>query len=116
MAKLHVGGQVSFVGDRSVYAQSVDAGVDGASTALLAATGGLPEIVFRQALWRLYARYEIDKRSDLRVDLVHQGSKWTDWAWAYNGVPFRDAAAATVGQPVRQNVGFIGLSYIHRWP
>jgi len=115
LARLDLGADLSFVYDRSVHAQTPDALADGASVALLAASGGLPEIVFRQALTKLHARYEFDKRSAVRVDLVHQWSKWNDWAWGYGGVPFTYADGTSVGQPAIQQVTFIGVSYIHRW-
>ena len=93
-----------------------DALTDAADATLLAASGGLPDIVWRQANLTLYGRYELDKRSTVRLDLLHQRSTWTDWAWAANGVPFRYSDGTTVGQLPRQRVTFIGLSYIHRWP
>ncbi len=114
-AKLDLGADISFVNDRSVYAQTPDALADGVSVSLLAASGGLPEIVFRQALTKLHARYEFDKRSAVRVDLVHQWSKWNDWAWGYAGVPFTYSDGTTVGQPTIQQVTFIGVSYNYRW-
>lgn len=116
IAKLEIGARLSFVDDRSVYDQTPDADTHAADAALLAAAGGLPEIVFRQAVWTLYGRYELTPRSALRLDLVYQRSKWTDWTWAYNGVPFTYSDGSTVGQQPRQNVGFVGVSYIHRWP
>src|SRR6185369_13195232 len=88
MAKLDVGGSLSFLQDRSTFAQSLDttAGLD--SVALLAATGGLPDIVFRQATLKLFGKYTLDKQSAVRVEVGHQRSTWTDWAWNFNGTPF----------------------------
>ena len=43
MANLEVGGNLSFMDDRSEYAQTLDAGAGGEAAALLAATGGLPD-------------------------------------------------------------------------
>lgn len=116
MAKVEVGANLSYVDDTSVYAQTLDATVDSASRALLAATGGLPDIVYRQTLLKLYGRYELDKRSELRLDVVHQRSTWTDWTWFYNGVPFTYSDGTTVGQQPRQSVTFVGLRYVYRWP
>jgi len=114
-AKIEVGGSLSFIDDKSVYAQTLDATADAASAALLAATGGLPDIVFRQTTLKLFGRYELNKRSELRLDLVHQRSTWTDWAWGYNGVPFTYSDGTTVSQQPRQSVTFLGLSYVYRW-
>lgn len=116
MTRLEIGVNLSYIDDRSVYAQVPDALTNAADAALLTATGGLPDIVMRQTAWTLYGRYELDKRSELRLDLVHQRSNWTDWTWAYNGVPFTYSDGATVGQQPRQNASFVGLRYVHRWP
>ncbi|HEY2926061.1 MtrB/PioB family decaheme-associated outer membrane protein [Piscinibacter sp.] len=114
-ARLTVGGGVSFINDRSVYAQALDASADAASAALLAATGGLPDIVFRQTTVKLFGRYELNKRSELQLDLVHQRSTWTDWAWVYNGVPFSYSDGTTINQQPRQRVTFLGLRYVYHW-
>lgn len=113
---IELGASLALVDDRSVYTQTLDATADGASAALLAATGGLPDIVFRQAVLKLYGRYQVNKQSEWRLDLWHQRSSWSDWTWGYNGVPFAYSDGTTVGQPLRQHVSFVGLRYIHRWP
>ncbi|MDH3209599.1 MAG: MtrB/PioB family decaheme-associated outer membrane protein [Burkholderiaceae bacterium] len=112
---IEVGGSVAFVNDRGIYAQTLDATADGASVALLAATGGLPDIVFRQTTLKLYSGYKLSEQSNVRVDLVHQRSTWSDWGWGYNGVPFTYSDGTTVSQQARQSVTFIGLRYIFRW-
>ena len=116
ISKVEVGANLSYVDDTSVYAQTLDATVDAASRALLAATGGLPDIVYRQTLLKLYGRYLIDKRSEVRLDVIHQRSTWTDWTWFYNGVPFTYSDGTIVGQQPRQSVTFVGLRYVYRWP
>lgn len=115
MARLQVGAQLAWLNDRSRYRQTLGPLVDGAGTSLLDATGGLPDIVFRQAAWTLYARYELDKRSEVRVDLVHHRSAWTDWAWGYGGVPFSYSDGTTVAAPAHQAASVVGVSYVYRW-
>ena len=114
-AKFELGGGITFFNDRNEYAQALDPFADGASVALLAATGGLPDVVFRQTTLRLYGRYEIDKSSAARIDLVHQRSHVADWAWAYNGVPFTYADGTTLDQKLNQAVTFVGVTYTYRW-
>lgn len=116
VAKLEIGAQLAYVDDRSVYDQLPDALTDAADATLLAASGGLPDIVWRQTNLTLYGRYELDKRSALRLDLMHQRSTSTDWTWGFSGVPFRYSDGSSVGQLPRQRVTFVGLRYIHRWP
>lgn len=115
-AKIEVGGGLSFANDTSVYAQTLAATADAGSVALLAATGGLPDIVFRQTTLKLFGKYALDKRSAVRLDLLYQRSQWNDWTWGYNGVPFTYSDGTTVSQKPTQNVGFVGVTYTYRWP
>ena len=115
-SKLRVGASLSYINDRSVYAQGLDAFGGADSVALLAATGGLPDIVFRQTVLKLYGNYAHDKGSAMRVDLMHQRSHVNDWAWGYNGVPFSYSDGSTVTQSQNQNVSFIGITYIYQLP
>lgn len=114
--KLEVGGGLSITDDTSVYAQTLDATASAGSAALLAATGGLPDIVFRQTTLRLFGKYAVDKRSAVRLDLLHQRSKWNDWAWGHDGVPFTYSDGTTVSQKPDQQVTFIGVTYVYSWP
>jgi MtrB/PioB family decaheme-associated outer membrane protein len=116
MANLEIGGNLSFMDDRSEYAQTLDAGAGGEAAALLAATGGLPDTLFRQTTLKLFGRYTLDKQSSIRVDLAHQRTRWTDWAWGYNGVPFAFSDGTTIVRKPTQNVTFIGVTYVRRWP
>lgn len=115
-SQLEVGGNLSYVDDKSVYAQTLDVFAGADSVALLAATGGLPDVVFRQTVLKLFGRYALDKRSSVRVDLVHQRTSVNDWAWGYNGVPFAYSDGTTVTQKPTQSVGFIGITYIYQLP
>lgn len=116
MANLEVGGNLSYMNDRSEYAQTLDAGASGEAAALLAATGGLPDTLFRQTTLKLFGKYTLDKVSSIRVDLIHQRTRWTDWAWGYNGLPFAYSDGTTIVRKPTQNVTFIGVTYVRRWP
>lgn len=113
---LEVGGSLSYIDDKSVYAQKLDVSADAYSAALLAASGGLPDIVFRQTALKLFGKYALDKRSAVRMDLVHQRSNVNDWAWGYNGVPYVYSDGTTVSQKPTQSVSVIGVTYIHQLP
>ncbi len=112
----NVGGGLSFMNDRSVYAQTLDAATTADSIALLAASGGLPDVVYRQTALKLFGKYTLDKVSSVRVDLVHQRASMNDWAWAYEGVPFTFSDGSTVVQKPTQSVSFIGVSYSYQLP
>lgn len=115
-SKLEVGGNLAWMNDRNIYAQTLDATADLGSVALLAATGGLPDIVFQQTTLKLFGKYTIDKQSAVRLDLIHQRSKWNDWAWGFNGTPFVYSDGTTVNRKALQNVSFLGVTYVRRWP
>lgn len=112
---LELGGSIGFIDDRSSHRQTLDPAAD-APTASLLAAGGLPDIVFRQTRLSMYARHALDKRSAVRVDLLHQRSKWTDWAWAHDGVAFVYSDGATVAQATVQAATWIGITYSISWP
>lgn len=114
--KIDVGGNLTWMDDRNVYAQALVPTADAGSAALLAATGGLPDIVFRQMTLKLFGKYTIDKASMLRLDVIHLRSRWNDWAWNYNGTPFVYSDGTTIGYKNSQAVTFIGLTYTRRWP
>jgi MtrB/PioB family decaheme-associated outer membrane protein len=115
MGQLEVGGTLAFMNDRSEFAQTLDTNAGLGSAALLAATGGLPDIVFRQTTLKLFGKYTLDKQSAVRVEVGHQRSTWNDWAWNFNGTPFVYSDATIVNRQPKQRVSFIGVSYIYRW-
>ena len=115
MSRLEIGGTLALIEDVSAYRQMLDATADGGSVALLAATGGLPDIAFRQASLKLFGKYTLDKQSDVRLELIHQRTRWSDWGWGFNGTPFVFSDGTSVNRKQTQNVSFIGLSYIRRW-
>lgn len=114
--KLEIGGTLAVTDDRSVFDQTLDATADAGSAALLAATGGLPDITFRQATLKLFGRYTLNKQSSVRVDFIHQRSRWNDWAWGFDGRSFVYSDGSTVNGRQTQNVSFVGVTYTHRWP
>ncbi|WP_088280056.1 MtrB/PioB family decaheme-associated outer membrane protein [Ideonella sp. A 288] len=112
---VEVGGSLSYVDDKSVYAQTLDVTADAYSAASLAASGGLPDILFRQTAIKLFGRHVLDKQASIRVDLVHQRSRVNDWTWGYNGVPFTYSDGSTLLQNPVQKVSVIGVSYTYQW-
>jgi hypothetical protein len=113
--KFELGGSLSYVNDNSVYAQGLDATAPPESVALLNATGGLPNVLFRQTSLSLFGKYEIDKNSALRVNLVYQRSQVNDWTWGYSGTPFSYSDGTTLTQQPTQSVGLVGVAYQYRF-
>ncbi len=112
---VQVGANLSGMSDRSVFDQGLDVFAGADSVALLAATGGLPDILLRQATLKVFAKYVMDKRSSVRVDFVHQQTTTNDWTWGYNGIPFMYSDGTTLTQAPAQKVGYLGVSYTYLW-
>lgn len=109
------GGSLGYADDCSIYAQALDATAPPDSVALLAATGGLPDVVVRQTQLSLFGKYAIDKQSTVRVDLVHQQSTFRDWVYDVNGVPYAYSDGTTVLQQPDQRVTLLAVSYTYTW-
>lgn len=113
--QLQVGGTLSYFNDRNVYAQTLEPAAGLANVALLQATGGLPDIVFRTTELRLFGRYTLSKTSSVRLDLIHHRARFNDWTYGFEGTPFLFSDNTTVTQLQRQNVTFVGLTFTHNW-
>ena len=113
-SQLQVGGNLSYVDDTSQYKQGLDAAADGYAAVSLAASGGLPDITFRQTALKLFGLFTLDKNSAIRVDLMHQKSTYNDWAWSYNGLPYRFSDGSTVSQNDDQGLSVIGVTYVYQ--
>jgi hypothetical protein len=112
---LELGGQLSYANDVSVYNQTLDATASADSVALLAASGGLPNTVFRQTTLKLFGKYELNPKSSLRAEIVHQRSRLSDWTWGYAGVPFAYSDGTTLWQKPNQAVTVLALTYSYRF-
>ena len=111
--KLRLGGSLSWVSNTDKYTQSVGPGTTAGNAALLAATGGLPEVVFRRMDLKLYGTYAFSDRSSIRANAGYQRLTYEDWGWAYGGTPFLYSDNSTVYLQPDQNVGYLGISYIY---
>jgi len=112
---LDLGGSLGWINDKSAYAQSLDPLASANSAALLAATGGLPDILYRRTEVRLFGKYALTQRSALRLDAIYQRSKYDDWAYGFNDVLFTYGDNTTVTQQQSQNAGYVGISYTYFW-
>ena len=115
-SKVEVGASLAYVDDRSVYAQSPDASAPAGVAAQLAQSGGLPDTRYRQTALKMFAKYALEKKASVRVDLVHQRNRVEDWTWGYNNVPFTYSDGATMTQSPNQNVTYLGVIYAYPLP
>jgi MtrB/PioB family decaheme-associated outer membrane protein len=113
--KLKLGGTLSYINNTDKYAQTLAPNASAANAALLAVTGGLPDIVYRRTELRLFGTYDFGQRSSLRVDAAYQHLTYDDWGYAYGGTPFLYSDNSTVVLQPTQNVGYLGISYIYSW-
>jgi hypothetical protein len=112
--ELEVGGNLTYVDDKSQYVQTLDAAADPYTAALLAASGGLPDIMYQQTALKFFGKFTLNKQTAVRVDVIHQRTNFNDWAWSYAGVPYIYSDGTTVAQRQQQNVNFLGVSYIYQ--
>lgn len=75
----------------------------------------LPKIHYNTERVKFFAKYALDKSSDLRFDAIYQHFKTDDWQWGYNGIPFLYSDNTTVSQPMNQNALFVGARYIYKF-
>ena len=113
--RLQIGADFMYLNDKLVYFQELDALASATNIAFLAASGGLPDVTYRLGRVKLFGQYRMDKTSSVRLDLVHQRTKFNEWTYGYNGVPFAFSDNTTLSAQENQNVTFVGITYIYRW-
>ncbi len=111
----NVGADLTYLDDKLEYRQDCDPGCSATNSGLLAATGGLPDVTYR--LWRLkfYGEYAVSKASYVRLDLIHESTKFNEWTYNFNNTPFFYNDGTTVSAKEKQSVNFIGASYIYKF-
>ncbi len=112
--RLQLGANLTYLNDKNVYGQTLDSAASAANVAFLAANG-LPDVTYRVTMLKLFGQYALDKKSSIRVDLIHQRSRLNEWTWGYNGVPFAYSDNTTITSNPDQNVTFVGATYIYSW-
>lgn len=116
--RLDVGADLISTQDKTRFTnQVVTAGVLGNIAGFIPGVPGnrLPDIHYNTERVKLFAKYALDKSSDLRFDAIYQHFKTDDWQWGYNGIPFLYSDNTTVSQPMTQNALFVGARYIYKF-
>jgi hypothetical protein len=98
--KIDVGGNLSYMNDSNRYNQT---------------DGGLPDVTYRVTSLKFFGKYELQKNSDFRVDLVHQVTTLDEWTWGSNGQAFAYSDNTTVTLQPHQCVTFLGASYVYKF-
>jgi hypothetical protein len=115
-SRLAVGADVLLSIDKDEYKQDLDASASAANVAFLAASGGLPDVTYRQVTLRMFGKYALEKNSAVRVDFIHQHTTLNEWTWGYNGTPFVFSDNTSVYLNPKQNVSYLGATYIIALP
>ena len=115
--RLQLGGDITFIGEKNKYDQTLDALSTPANQAFLAQSGGLPDVTYRLWQFKLFGDYAVEKNSYVRLNLIHYRSRLTEWTWANpsNGVPFFYSDNTIVTARPDQHVTFLGASYVYRF-
>lgn len=75
----------------------------------------LPDNKARLTALQLYAKYQLQKNSWLRLSFLHQKYKESDWAWDNVSPTLMANVVSTGQQPPDYDVSAVGLSYIYRF-
>ena len=104
-AKTEVGADLSYLDDNNVY---------GLGSGNASAPGVLPDVSYRSVALKLFGKYALDARSDVRVDLIHVNTAFSEWTWGYAGVPYAYSDHSTVSMQANQNVSYLGVKYVYK--
>jgi len=113
--RLQVGADVLWIHDKLDYFQTADALASPANKALLAATGGLPDVTYRLFRLKLYGEYALQKNAAVRLDLIHNRTFFNEWTYNFNGTPYLYSDNTTLGAQQKQTVTFLGASYVYKF-
>ncbi len=114
-ARFRLGADLTYLNDVLQYKQVADPSATVNNVVYLNTVGGLPDVTYRLSRLKLFGEYALDRRSYLRIDLVHQNTKFNEWTYNYNGTPFFYTDNTTLNAKQDQSVTFVGASYIYRF-
>lgn len=106
-SKLQIGASLSYQEDINRYKIGMTTGA--------AVTNPPPDETYRGTVLKLYAKYALDKASDVQVDLIHQRAEYDQWAWGSGGVPFSYTDNSTLTVQPDQQVTYLGVKYVYRF-
>ncbi len=116
--RLELGAQMTYANDTTKYGLGAMPSATGAAPSaanLAQAAIGLPDVRYQISSLNLFGRYTLDKKSSIRVNLIHQRAKLSEWSYDSNGIPFVYSDNTTVNMNQDQRVTFLGVSYIYNF-
>ncbi len=114
-SRLRLGADLVWENDKLAYTQTTDALASAANIALLASTGGLPDVTYRLLRLKLYGEYAVQKNAYVRLDFVHNRTFFNEWTYGNNGIPFLFSDNTTINAQQNQSVTFLGASYVYKF-
>lgn len=93
------------------HSQIIDAYDQNKLNTVAGAVNSLPEITTRTTRMQLFAKYAVQKHSDIRIDYIYDRFSTNDWTWS----SWTYSDGTTILQSPVQKVNFIGMSYQYRW-
>lgn len=99
------------VGADLSHSQIIDAYDQAKLNAVAGAVASLPEITTRTTRMQMFAKYAVQKNSDIRVDYIFDRYSTNDWTWS----TWTYSDGTRILQSPVQKVNFIGMSYQYRW-
>lgn len=111
-AKLQVGANLEWVKSVSQYPQDL-------TVTIVSTLTPLADIHNKMTRLKLFADYALDKKTNIRVDLIHERWQTDDWTWSFsNGTPFTFGTTTdgtVVKADPKQTVNFVGARYIYKF-
>lgn len=120
-SRLNLGANLEWTSTVSKYNQSMATFNGAAATYPANFDAGLEDIKNRMVRLSLFSVYALDKKSDLRLDFIHERWKTNDWSWLYaNGTAFTYGNAAGldgtyVTADPKQISNFVAMRYIYKF-
>ena len=111
-ARLQVGADLSYTSETDRYDQW---STSNATNTFLATSGGLPDVQYRLTTLKLFAKYALEKNSDLTFSLIHQRTRLKEWTWNNRDIPFTYSDNTTVSTDQNQNFTFFGVVYVYKF-
>jgi hypothetical protein len=115
MSRFQMGADLTYLNDKLKYLQDYDPLASAQNKLFLTEQGGLPDVTYRLIRLALFGEYAVDKASYVRLDLIHHRTKFNEWTYNFNGVPFTYSDNTTLNAKEHQNVTFVGISYVYRF-
>jgi hypothetical protein len=124
-AKLEVGANLTVMRDTTRYGLKASPTTAGtlpnitqvAPTAANVAQAalGVPDVSYTSNTLNLFGKYALDKKSDIRFNVVYQRATLDEWSWSNNGVSFVYGDNTTLKMSPEQTVTFVGAAYVYKF-